>query len=674
MDESEEEFEPINHSNAAKDEMHLIDSAAHNSNGDTCVVESPKNARSPPNIKGLDSIIGNIRSTKPVEKRIKIVTPSEGSHIIKMDDNPTPETIADERRKSMSVKERFELSMKEKIVQDEEKKKTQMPLKQQADPISVSLLSQKQEAELTLAERRELAIQEAKKAKEDRLAQYLGPSPDQAAKRPLTERFEQAKLDQQRAEEERLMRIRMSKENFTERRTSIKDVWAEAVHTSLTIEKERVEMTKEITKSQFRTTDGTGYVKRRLNEWEELQMQIAASVDQIKAGAQAARLKAQQYAEDREERMRLRRESRRLTVGADDEDLRDGSSESKAEIFVMGSTHIYQGKDLSPEGTNLLQRLLKRNKYQPLGLPCGVYGNQGNQPPVDVVAVALWSEVTDSSELGEGSSLLLAISIISSEGHDHDPDAYGIKKVAVLPPHQKIPFFERIYDIVPEEGWDSWLSAVQSQDKESTGKDIVGEENSIDGADMMNLDTCLSPRVEKTEVGDLTVAQGANECDCELLSEQIGFDSSGHETTEELQYLDDSFSRQSLASMHEEDVGIAVQHSQLDEMKKVGSDDQKFDGEQPFCDCVRKGGHNLSAGGAYVVPSSSATSMVVDTSKSEESNFVIEPENLMDDDVDVDDETETTLSPFNFGRKSSVAGVCEPREFNALDPRRFVTI
>jgi hypothetical protein len=110
------------------------------------------------------------------------------------------------------------------------------------------------------------------------------------------------------------------------------------------------------------------------------------------------------------------------------------------QIFVIGSTRIYDFTSFVPECAQSLSQLLAESAGKPICLPCGVYGGD-KAPPIDVVVVALSMDGGD----------FLAISIEAQKGSELDALAYGVKRIEVFD-NLKATLFQRIFDIVPKEG------------------------------------------------------------------------------------------------------------------------------------------------------------------------------------------------------------------------------
>jgi hypothetical protein len=103
----------------------------------------------------------------------------------------------------------------------------------------------------------------------------------------ISGRFEKAKKEQTEKERQKKEKIRASREDPNIRRQS-GGRWEDILEESKSKEKERFEAKKKSTLSGYRTTEGTGVVKRRVGEFEVLFIQKSVGVDQIEATVRAA--------------------------------------------------------------------------------------------------------------------------------------------------------------------------------------------------------------------------------------------------------------------------------------------------------------------------------------------------------------------------------------------------
>jgi hypothetical protein len=400
---------------------------------------------------------------------------STGTVLGRGDKTPDKDTPSS-RPKSM--KEIFEDKMRE---QNEEKKKRLRELNLTYKiPVSASALESTQsptkdeiddpgqhkveEVELSLAERRIQALKEAKAAKEARLSQYLVNTGDTAG-HSVKERYEQARLAQREAETGRLEKF---KNMSNERRQSspkgnFENFWGDVVSNSVNTANQRADATKQKTRSQFRTTDGTGFVKRRIGQWEELFMCMVPSGPQLLETVRMANLLIVEHME-RKARRKLDRQTRRDNGeevdgdSDDDEEALQNGSRQNPEVFVIGSTHIYSSRVLDPSTVEYLNKALKAAKSR--SFPCGAYGE--GKLSIEVVAAALRVE----------SDVYIALTIHAKEGHEKDANSYGVKRVAMFEAPrggeniEKVSIFERIVDIVPVEGWNEFLDNLDENDQD----------------------------------------------------------------------------------------------------------------------------------------------------------------------------------------------------------------
>ena len=359
---------------------------------------------------------------------------------------------------------------------------------------------------LTPLERKERQKAIEARRKERRLKAYIrasrphGDSVDtneEVSKLSAKERYERAKREQQRVEAERLEQFRSQSNKKLEKRLSarnmsLRDVWesaleeesaqrAEDLHQSLSAstsrkllpkrssarmkeswnealsesrstQEERFMLTKKQTISQFRITDGTGIVRRRIDEWEELFETMAASLEQMEATLYAAKeLSARKRREEEESPRSIEEWNRAI------KEFRDNSD--KPEIFEIGSTRIYNAKLLERNVSSYLKKVLQQQSKGGGGgggkrhfpLSCGVYGDQSGKPPIDVFAAAM--QMDDQAQ-----SIYVALTVKAVPGMELNAAVYGLKKVAVFSKELDHKVLERVLDIVPQPGWESWVA------------------------------------------------------------------------------------------------------------------------------------------------------------------------------------------------------------------------
>jgi hypothetical protein len=360
------------------------------------------------------------------------------------------------------------------------------------------------EEALTPKQRQEEVRRRAEQEKQERLAEFLskdkaeGEDDLNASTVSVKERYERAKQLQQQQEEERLESLRSSpvrngrrgsvrdawssalqgsaksvkaedsaKESVTapdsgKGSSRAKSMWAEALNEQKQTQEQRVNQTKKQTIAQFRLTDGTGLVKKRIGEWEELFMELAASVEQLEQTLAAARelSEASYWGHDISELHRLQKEFR--------------DSAEVPEPFELGSTKIYNIKLLDHHIAAYIKRSLQDVKTKHFALSCGVYGDQdGGKPPIDLYAAAI---KTDDK------TMYIALTIKPTPGSELDPRAYGIKKVAVFSKDVNQKMLERLVDVVPQKGWEGWVARGTYGDGDMCSPAQTGEGTELDGS------------------------------------------------------------------------------------------------------------------------------------------------------------------------------------------------
>jgi hypothetical protein len=97
--------------------------------------------------------------------------------------------------------------------------------------------------------------------------------------------------------------------------------------------------------SEYQETVGTGFVKRRIGEFEVLFMQLCATPERIIATIKEA-LKNKQ-----------------AVAGSYGSGL--------VEVFMMGSTRLYDSRSLSHEGLQAVLGILAQSDGKPTPVPCG---------------------------------------------------------------------------------------------------------------------------------------------------------------------------------------------------------------------------------------------------------------------------------------------------------------
>lgn len=279
----------------------------------------------------------------------------------------------------------------------------------------------------------------------------------------IVSRFETAKVLQQKKEEERLARIKgesnRHSRTHSEKGINLKNVWAEALHESKNTEQSRVILTKQNTTQQIRWLDGSGIVKAKIGEWEELFMQIAATMDQLEDTLVAAhrRYLAYDLARSNLNQAQIAEEQRKFRESC-----------TVAERFIIGDTHIYNAKFMESHVFSYLKHSLSDSRTRHIALSCGVYGEQANKPQIEVFAAAI---KTDDN------SLYVALTIKPTAEARVEAELYGLYKVAVFSKDIGQRLMERIVEVVPPPSWDETsgtnyydMSPVMSDEGDGTWK------------------------------------------------------------------------------------------------------------------------------------------------------------------------------------------------------------
>jgi hypothetical protein len=105
--------------------------------------------------------------------------------------------------------------------------------------------------------------------------------------------------------------------------------WGSVVTSSKSSAQLRFERRQQQTRSQFRTTDGTGFVRRRIGEWEELFLCSSVSGLQLVEASRNALIQVHEYVQRRDLR-RLRRHQRDSLAEDADDSEDEGDDEEEA--------------------------------------------------------------------------------------------------------------------------------------------------------------------------------------------------------------------------------------------------------------------------------------------------------------------------------------------------------
>ncbi len=267
---------------------------------------------------------------------------------------------------------------------------------------------------------------------------------------PVKERFAKAKRDQQQKEAEKLEKIRVNRANKPAVDTSSAGIdslrrithlfyclityslllienddgelspntpkksvstrWAQTLEESKTNELNKFSSKKKSTLEAFQITkggdklfisltyihmltqlinQGTGIVKRHIDKWEDLFMQINITATQLKATFEAAIIKAKRKNEENEAlRLSLSQSITEESLGERAAiNLEDYELNSEPEMIVNGSTLLYDRGSFGNKTNSILEANLLKNENKPIPLPCGMYSGDNRSPPISIVAV-----------------------------------------------------------------------------------------------------------------------------------------------------------------------------------------------------------------------------------------------------------------------------------------------
>ena len=119
--------------------------------------------------------------------------------------------------------------------------------------------------------------------------------------------------------------------------SAVSGKWDEIIEESKTKEKQRFEAKKMSTLSGYRMTEGTGVVKRMIDEYEVLFMQLNVTTEQIEATVRAAVLA----------------NKTRTNLSS--------CNSNDPESFVIGSTRVYEVSSFPPDCAEYLAKIIKEN-------------------------------------------------------------------------------------------------------------------------------------------------------------------------------------------------------------------------------------------------------------------------------------------------------------------------
>jgi len=201
--------------------------------------------------------------------------------------------------------------------------------------------------------------------------------------------------------------------------TGVKDTYSRAINESREAYLQRLVLTRQDTISRYVSADGVS-VRRKIGLKEEFFMQSTPTKEDIDRIAQAALLI-------------------KNTVTT--------TNATGDHVFLMGSIQIYECKSLNKMTESICQRMIRESYGQPRSLQCSIYNDQGKRPPITLAAVIY----------SNGDSPYLALEIKPVTGNEYNTDAFGVRKIGLYSPYETtLQMFDRIFDVVPIEGWQQW--------------------------------------------------------------------------------------------------------------------------------------------------------------------------------------------------------------------------
>jgi hypothetical protein len=158
-------------------------------------------------------------------------------------------------------------------------------------------------------------------------------------------------------------------------------------------------------------------------------------------------------------------------------------------VFLMGSIQIYECKSLNKMTESICQRMIRESYGQPRSLQCSIYNDQGKRPPITLAAVIY----------SNGDSPYLALEIKPVTGNEYNTDAFGVRKIGLYSPYETtLQLFDRIFDVVPKEGWQEWsentdlteaVTVSELQEVQEAVKDSIdnnAEDTNVDSGDSIS--------------------------------------------------------------------------------------------------------------------------------------------------------------------------------------------
>ena len=197
------------------------------------------------------------------------------------------------------------------------------------------------------------------------------------------------------------------------KRGSLVGAWDAVLNASKVSINDKIDSTRKETNSPFKMTDGTGKVQSIIGEWEKLFVQKTATNEEVTNCVKGAQHRIKQ---------------------SDIVWPNSPAKKNSAEMFEIGSTHVYKledlhtlsqgGVDVSPS-VLLLEKLLADNSGRPLVLSSGVYGGKEGKPAISTTAIALIAE--------DGKAYIgLTVNVAKGHGYANDDTAYGVHKISVF--------------------------------------------------------------------------------------------------------------------------------------------------------------------------------------------------------------------------------------------------
>jgi len=201
--------------------------------------------------------------------------------------------------------------------------------------------------------------------------------------------------------------------------TGKKESFNRAINESREAYIQRLLLAKQDTISRYISADGVS-VRRKIGLMDELFIQTIPAQEDIDRIFQAALL--------------IKNSIKSTNATGDD-------------IFLMGNIQIYEAKSLSKMAESICHRMMRESYGQPKALQCGIYNDQGKCPPITLSSI-----VYSNNDIP-----YLALEIKPVDGNEYNTSAFGVRKIAAYSPYETtLQLFDRIFDVVPKEGWQEW--------------------------------------------------------------------------------------------------------------------------------------------------------------------------------------------------------------------------